>query len=356
LEKITQLPKRQLGQLTERFDDPWLWYPYFTESVINAWAVAKAALSLRPLFVFGQEVTSYGLATALCKDIPKILLPWGHDIFLYAETSPFLFALTKFSLNAADLVVPASVTAVPYICGRFGVTPHKVHGISWGVNKRLFKKANEEERRTICSKWRIDPESTIILNARRFRPAWGCFTALEVFTQIARENSSTHFIMLGGKETGEYVRRARATLAARGLSSRFTLFDGDIPLTTCAELMSITDVFLSLLRSGDMRSSSVLQAAAAGGVPIISDVPEYREIEKLGFTGVFVKPDSIGEVLNALRFCIEHPGKRKAIVRQNDNYISTYEDDTTQMAKLLDLIRGVVALTLPSSKLKIGRV
>jgi glycosyltransferase involved in cell wall biosynthesis len=320
-----------------------LWLPYFAGWVTAAWPTLRAAKAQRPRFVFGQEVTTYGLPTALCRGVPRIIFPWGGDVFTYAESSPFHFALTKFSLHAVDLIVPGSTTAAGHICKRFGVSPEKVRVIPWGVDLQLFKRADAEQRRTICSRWNIDPGATTILNSRRFRPDWGAFVALEAFIQMASENSSTHFIMLGGKDTEDFTRQARAQLEEKALASRFTILEGDASLATCAELMSISDVYLSLLGRGDMRSSSVLQAAAAGGAPIISDLPDYREMEQLGFVASFVQPDNVEEVVRAIRLYLQTPAKIRDTVAANDRYLAEHEDYSTQMDKLLSLITGVCA-------------
>ena len=339
VERVFQWPQRYAGRVAKRFDDPWLWYPYVTESLLNASAVAATALALRPSFVFGQEVASYGLATALCRGVPKVLFPWGHDIFVCVDTSWLLFALTRFALNSADLVVPASVSATRYIADRFDVPPERIQGISWGVDRHAFRRASAEQRRAICARWGVDPAALVVLNVRRFRPAWGCFVALRAFVQVACETAGVHFIMLGGAGSERYVAQARAILAEEGLAARFTLLEGDAPLSVCAELMSVSDVFVSLLKTGDMRSSSVLQAAAAGGAPIVADGPEYRHMEAAGFAGVFVEPESVADVVNALRWYIAHPEKRADVTARNAVYIATHEDPERQMARLLDAIR-----------------
>src|SRR5262249_11918377 len=155
------------------------------------------------------------------------------------------------------------------------------------------RRADDEQRPVVCARWKIDPKATIVLNPRRFRPDWGAFVALDAFFQLALENVDTHFIMFGGLHTEQFTEKARAEIAKRGLSARFTILDGEAPLDTCAELMSISDVFVSLLGRGDMRSASVLQAAAAGAAPIVSDNDEYREMQRLGFAALLVKPNSI---------------------------------------------------------------
>jgi glycosyltransferase involved in cell wall biosynthesis len=343
LERLAPRFKRRFTRITGVSADTELWLPYFADYVTAAWPTIRAVRAERPSFVFGHEVTTYGLPTALCRGLPRIIFPWGGDVFTYAESTPFQFALTKFSLHAVDLIVPSSTTAARHICARFGVAPEKVHPVSWGVDRKTFKRATADERRAICDRWKIDPAATIMLNPRRFRPDWGAFVALDAFIQIATEEPLTHFILFGGRHTESFTKEAQAQLAKRGLSARFTVLEGDAPMDVCAELMSVSDIFVSLLGRGDMRSVSVLQAAASGGAPVVSDLPEYREMERLGFVASFVQPGNDEEVVRALRFYLQNPAKTRDSVAANDRYLAEYEDYSTQMDKLLSLIAGVCA-------------
>ena len=341
LEKTVPRFKERFTRNTGVSADTELWMPGFMSSVTSAWPTARAALAQRPRFVFGHEVTAYGPATALCRGVPRILFPWGGDVLTKAESSPYHFAMVKRSLRAVDLIVPGSTTAARHIRERFGVPAEKVQAVCWGVNQPMFIRADAERRKTLCTKWGIDPGATIFLNPRRFRPVWGAFVALEAFMRLAAEQPSTHFILFGGLYTEEFTRQARAKLEAEGLLSRFTLLEGDAPLEVCSELMSISDAFVSLLGRGDMRSSSVLQAAAAGGAPIVSDLPEYREMERQGFAALFVRPDSVEDVLGALRFCVRNPEEAKGMAARNETYIAEHEDFGRQMDKMLSLIDAV---------------
>lgn len=343
LERTVPRFKRRFTRITGVPADSEFWMPYFAEYVAAAWPTAKTAQALRPRFVFGHEVTTYGLATALCRGVPKIIFPWGSDVLSYAESSPFHFALTKYALRAADIIVPSSTIAAQHIRERFGVRSEKVHPVSWGVDRQRFKKADDVQRQVLCAKWKISPEATVILNPRRFQPAWGGFLALEAFMQLALENPLTHFVLFGGIHSEKYTNQARAKIEERGLSSRFTLLEGFAPWADCIELMSISDVFVSLLGRFDMRSVSVLQAAAAGAVPVIAEHSEYREMERLGFAALFVQPDSVDDTIRALRFCVQNPEKMRDMRARNDRYLAQYEDHPTQMNRLLTLIDEVCA-------------
>lgn len=341
LERLVPRFRRRFERITGVSADTELWLQHFASYVNAAWPSVRAARAQKPRFVFGHEVTTYGLPTALCRDVPRIIFPWGGDVFTYAESSPFHFALTSFSLKEVDLIVPSSTMAARHISERFKISPEKVIAVSWGVDREKFKRVEGEQRRNVRAKWNIKTDATVVLNPRRFRPDWGAFVSLDAFLQIASENFETHFILFGGSNTERFTKQAQDTVSEKGLSDRFTILEGEASLDVCAELMSVSDVMVSLLGRGDMRSASVLQAAAAGAAPIISDNPEYREMERLGFKALFVAPGSVEEVVNALRTYLNDSQRARDFVAQNDEYLAQHEDYSRQMDQMLNLIENV---------------
>jgi len=319
------------------------WQPYFaTFSTLLSQSIGlkNAAMSLKPRFVFGHEVTSYGVPTALCNGIPRILFPWGGDIFQYAETSPYMNWIARFALQKADLIVPSSITGARHIVNRFGISEKKVVAISWGVKSSQFQRCVSKKRQEVCAKWRIPPGATLILNARRFLPPWGCYQVLEAFCNLAHHNSNLHFVLLGGEGTKPHTDEAQSRVAKCGLSHRITILQGDTPLKDCAELMSISDVFVSQTGLGDMRSASVLQAASAGGVPVLSPLPEYREMEKNGFQGFYSKSRTAEAIHTALCEALSRRPRWPTIRAENSKYVSRYENWDSQMNSLLTVIEN----------------
>ena len=315
--------------------------PSFAVPISRAKIVARRVLSLRPRFVFGMEVFQYGLATAMCKGVPRILMPWGGDIYLYPEASIVSFAMVRSALRRVDLVCPSSTAAVSYLVSRFGVSPGRVKAISWGVDRAAFRRADPSRRAEICARFGIDPSRRLFLNVRRFVPIWGCHIALEAFRRHAGSDPLAHFALLGGAGTGELVREAREKLRSEGLEGRFTLFDGDTPFSDCADLMSVADAFVSLMTVRDMRSASILQAAASGGVPVLCDQPEYRAMEREGFRAVFVPPGDAEAVAGALRSIAGDEALLNEVRRANDRYIAEHEDQDIQMTRLLEAVESV---------------
>jgi glycosyltransferase involved in cell wall biosynthesis len=306
--------------------------------LVHAYHMTRITNSLHPQFVFGQEVMSYGLATAFCKNTKKVLFPWGGDVYSFSESSIIAYWIAKYSLRRADLIVPASTTAKEHIAQRFKVDPMKIKTVTWGVDRNLFRQANAEERKQILLKYGIPADSIVFLNVRRFMPLWGCFTVLEVFIRLARENPRYHFMMLGGPDTELYMREAKGRIESEKLQGQFTLIAGEIPLGEVAELMSISDIAFSLMKHSDMRSWSVLQAIASGAVPIVSsNNTEFREMEKKGFTALFVDPEDVTGAVKMARIYTENESLRLVTKEKNFEYIAKFEDYDKQMETLLSL-------------------
>ena len=257
------LPRWQLEHYARRTGrprpEPWEWY--WVDHFWDSFSRARAALSLRPRFVFAHEASSYGLSAALCRGVPRIIFPWGGDVFNYVESSCVIDRITTYALKHVDLVVPASVVAARYIRERFGLAEDKVQAIPWGVDLRQFSRASPQRRSDLCQELGIDPATILILNSRRFRPFWGCSHVLEAFLRLARCTHGTHFLLLTGSGAEDNVQEARQRIEAAGLASRFTFFMGNVPLSRCAEVMSVADIQWGYRQAGCMTSTLTSEVA-----------------------------------------------------------------------------------------------
>jgi glycosyltransferase involved in cell wall biosynthesis len=312
------------------------WEAAFATNVWNAFGTARAALALRPRLVFGLEATGFGLATAFCRGVPRVLMPWGGDIFVAAETTPVQYALIRYALRQADLVLPTAIVAARHVHRRFGVAPYRIRLAPWGIDLELFRPVAPARRAEIRAGLSIKPARQVFLNVRRLHPHWGAWTVLAAFMELARRRPDAHFVLLGGGGTEDYTAEAQTRIAAAGLSDRFTLLCGEATLPRCAELMAAADVFTSMQGRGDMRSWSILQAAAAGGAPVLLQTPEYLEMAKLGFAAEFVAADDAGQLAAALARVADDPARRRALAEQNARYLHRHEDGRRQMDRLIE--------------------
>lgn len=316
-------------------------YTSFVSIVINALSISKLIKKIKPRFIFGQEVFTYGLSVALCRKTPKAVMPWGGDIYMYAHATFISKMIVKYSLNSADFVFPGSVSSVDYLVKAFKVKRDKIIPLFWGVNREEFPDYSANDKINIRSKYGIKKDEILVISIRRFLPLWGCFEILDAFIDLANDHPGAHFIILGGKGTEKYTQIAKRRIAKNNLEKQITVFEGEVDYEIFINLIMISDIFVSLMHMSDMRSSSVMQATYACGVGVVTDNKEYRLIGKNGFKAIYVDPKNKKEVIHGIERFILDEDLRREYKAKNREYIVKYEDFNKQMMKILTNINRI---------------
>ena len=306
----------------------------------TALKITSEMVQIRPRVVYGMEASSYGLATAWCA-APRLLMPWGADVYMYGESTTLHSLLTRYVLRHVDMVVMGSIAAGAYIQERYGVEKERLRIATWGVDLNEFQAPSVGRRCALRQQYGMPVSAQVVLNVRRFVPLWGSETALEAFLQVAGHNADVHFVLLGGAGTEARTTAAEQRVAAAGYSGRFHFIHGNAALETCRNLMCIADVFTSLMSKGDLRSGSITQAVACGAAPILSDQPEYAAMEPLGFRRLVAAADEADTVRNQILRLLADDSLRAEIVEANLRYVRQHEDLQQNQTELLNLVNSV---------------
>lgn len=313
------------------------WEYDFVEPFWDGYLLSHALAALQPRFVLGQEVHSHGLAAVRYDGCPRFLFPWGSDIFTVIETSPIMFRLVRHALRKADLIVPSASSVGPYLEARFGVQRARIEPVSWGVDREFFHPAGAAERRRLRVRLGLPLDQKLVVNIRRFLPQWNSETVLQGFLECARRRPELYFVIVGGRYAEASLELARSAVREAGLSQRFR-FDGELDLVTFRDLLRSADAFVSMNPRFDMRSVSVLQGAACGLVPILSEHPEYRSLQACGFDALFVPPASSTALASAVELAVGGEASFGRMVEGNLEYLAAYEDGQRQMDRLLEVL------------------
>ncbi|MEZ5940488.1 MAG: hypothetical protein R3C18_03785 [Planctomycetaceae bacterium] len=321
--------------------DDWEWniFPPW----LHAPVLAATALTFRPRFVFGQEAMMYGRATALCHNVPRILFPWGSDIYNAPESWWGADWFIGSGLRGIDLIVPSAVCGARHLIDRFRIDPKSVQSISWGLDVNELDSRTEFQREAVYRTWNLPTNIPIVLNARRFRRQWGSDTVLAAFIRAAKECPYSHFVIVAGPGAADTVAAANLTIAENGLHSRFTLIDRQVSVDEYNALASVANVFVSLTFRGDMRSSSVLQCAGCGGAPVIGDACEYRYMALLGFDAEFVPSRNAERVAEAIVELLKSPQRQQEMRLRNRAYLRKFENREQLFDRLYSEIEQIVA-------------
>jgi glycosyltransferase involved in cell wall biosynthesis len=226
---------------------------------------------LRPRLLNAHYLSSYGVAAALATRLvlqPRPVLVqtvWGTDLLVTARSSAMHRMAARLALRCADLITGDS-RDLEMETRRLspGVAYHQ---LLFGPPRSLLR-APRAPSKTFVSSRRLDPDTRVPLIIAGFRRA--------------RELHPSEMDAWRLVVAGDGARRDEVEAASRGagdISVVGWLSQSDLQAT----LLS-AHAFLSVPVS-DATSASLLEAMAAGAMPIVNDLPANREWvdDRIGF-------------------------------------------------------------------------
>jgi glycosyltransferase involved in cell wall biosynthesis len=221
-------------------------------------ALRRALERFAPDLMDAHYVPNYGLLGALAGRWPLSVTAWGSDLLVLGRRGPLQRARARFVLRRADLVL-ADAANLAGAARALGAAPGKVHMIPWGVDLGLFRLSAERER-------------GLIVSARMHEPVYDLGTILQAVKPVLERDPRAQLVVTGDGSLRAGLERQAAALLPAG---RWR-FVGRLAPDELAALLARADVYLSASLT-DSTSISLLEAMAAGAVPVVSDIEGNRE-------------------------------------------------------------------------------
>jgi glycosyltransferase involved in cell wall biosynthesis len=221
-------------------------------------ALGRALERFSPDLVDAHFVPNYGLLGALVGRWPLSVTAWGSDLLVAGARGPLERARTRYVLRRADLVL-ADAENLARAARTLGAAPAKVRMIPWGVDLDLFRRAAERER-------------GLIVSARMHEPVYDLETILRAVKPVLERDPRARLVVAGDGSLRAALERQAAALLPAGR----WCFVGRLAPGELATLLSRAEVYLSASLT-DSTSVSLLEAMAAGAVPVVSDIEGNRE-------------------------------------------------------------------------------
>jgi len=221
-------------------------------------ALRRELAAFAPDVVDAHYVPNYGVLAALAGHRPFSVAAWGSDLLLAAGRDPFQRARARFVLTRASLVLcdAANLAAAAV---RAGAPATRVRTIPWGVDRARFRAAGERVPGRIVS-------------VRMHEPVYDLDTVIDALAPVLAARPDAEAVFAGDGSRRAALERRAAALLPPG-RWRFT---GRLEPAAMAELLARADVVVSASHS-DSTSQSLLEAMAAGALPVVSDIPGNRE-------------------------------------------------------------------------------
>ena len=219
---------------------------------------------------------------------PLVVTAWGSDIYQRDRFSDEEWSKLGDALRRAELVTCDSEDLAVRLRGEFSLMASQVVVVQWGVDTEMFRATNQPSQLLEEIGFVGHP---IVLSPRAFTPIYNLETIVSAFGRVRAVLPEARLLMKRQSGGSEYASQIEALLDETGLRP-FTHIIEELPYERMPEIYRCADVTVSVPHS-DALPMSVLEAMAAGSVPVVSDLPSLRECVEDGRNGFLVPATDI---------------------------------------------------------------
>ena len=268
-----------------------------------------------PDVVDAHYVPNYGWIGALAGRRPLSIAAWGSDLLLAAGRNPWQRARARFALSRASLVL-CDAENLAAAARRAGADPAVVRAIPWGVDRRLFQGGPARER-------------GLLLSTRMHEDIYDLPTVIEAAARVLATRPESRLVVAGDGSR----RRELERLAAARLPSGRHRFTGRLSAPELAAWLARAEIYVSASRS-DSTSLSLLEAMAAGALPVVSDIEGNREWVAEGDGAWLFAPGDAAGMAAAIERALADPARAQVARARNAAVIAARGDWHANLARI----------------------
>lgn len=253
--------------------------------------IKKLIKKLNPQILHAHYIINYGLLGALTNFHPFVVSAWGGDI-LSEQKAYRIFLLSQmvdtlsihYTLKKADAITTHSHYLFETILN-FGDYRKKSHLIKWGVDLSKFAKGLEID--FLREKLSLG-DSPVILSMRMFKPLYNIDIFVKSIPLVLNEIPKVKFILKeyqGGTDPC-YKTHLKTLIKELHISKSVKLI-GDSRHEEIPFYLNLSDVSVSI-PSSDGMPQSVQESMACGSIPVVSVLPQLKELITHKINGLVV--------------------------------------------------------------------
>jgi L-malate glycosyltransferase len=274
----------------------------------------------RPDVTVAHFLPNYGFLAALAGARPWMLVCWGSDLLVNARRTPLHRARARWTLRSADLIhVDAEVLARAAMA--LGASSDRIWTRAWGTDVAALAPAEPWPAR------RARSEALRILWTRQLEDVYEPETFVRALGSLARRGIAFEATLAGSGP----LRSGLDRLARReGIADRLS-WTGWVDRSRLVALYRSHHAYVSLSRS-DSTSQSLLEAMAAGLVPVVTDIDGNLEWVRHRREGLLVPVGDEEAVAGALAEVARDPeaaermaASAHAVARERANLADTVD-------------------------------
>ena len=319
----------------------------FGNNVYKALPYRREVRRIKPDLVHGFEALGYGFALAHCGPYPKVLTPWGNDVYDWPKRSRLARWLVRSALQGADAISTNHPALASYLVPEFGIPRNKVVSFSWGVDLTVFKQGYAEEVEALRRELEIPADVPVVVSNRQMNAYWGIEEIVRAVPRVVEEFPAVVFVFLRGSGPAEYESAMRHLAEEQRVARHVRFVSEFISPRQMAVFLNMAHIFVSVPYT-DLLSISVLEGMACGAIPVLSELDAYKTRVQDGENGFYVPVRDAAAIAERVIYCLKHPELKERIAKQNREIIST-QDNWETNAQAMEALYDELLTRCPSS-------
>jgi glycosyltransferase involved in cell wall biosynthesis len=224
---------------------------------------------LRPDLVHAGPVQSCGFMTAIADFHPFMIMSWGSDVLVDAETDDLSRWMTRYALQRSDMLLCDCDAVRSKVQDLVPYANDRVVQFPWGIDLQEFRPGKNSLGLRERPGWQ---DAFIVLSTRSWEPIYRIDMLVSAFAAAYVQNPKLRLILLGNGSMAPEINRL---IQAHKLND-VVLRPGRTSQADMPQYFRAADLYLSCTAS-DGTSISLLEAMATGLPAVVTDGPGNRE-------------------------------------------------------------------------------
>lgn len=255
---------------------------------------------LKPDVLHGHFVSEHGFYAALADYQPLVVSAWGSDLLLHPQESWLQRGLVRYALQRSRLVHVLS-PELGEVARAFGVPAPRILTAFFGVEEELLALAP-----------RAPDHGPVILSTRMLFPLYDPATVIRAMVPVHAAYPQARLRLVGDGPLRPALERLAAGLGLQQVVE----FLGVADAVRLRDLLAGAQVYVSAAKS-DGTSVSLLEAMAAGLLPVVADIPANRPWVTDGENGLRFPVGDAQALGQALQRALQDASWRQRAGEQN---------------------------------------
>jgi glycosyltransferase involved in cell wall biosynthesis len=272
-------------------------------------AVREITSQFKPDIVNSHFVPSYGVLGVATGFHPLVVTLWGSDILVSPHKSRLHRVRALWVLRNSDLITSDSMYMTDE-ARNLGEFDTEIVTEPMGISRSVLDTLEKHNAATHSNE-------SVIISTRRLEPLYRVDALIDALSKVREKLLPFRCII-----SGDGSERVRLESMARSRNLDEVTFVGWKSGDEYLDLIGNADVYVSCSES-DSTSVSLLEAMAAGALPVVSDIPGNREWVKDGESALMFPVGDADALASRLVQAITDPELREGAAQINRSAVES---------------------------------